>query len=193
MSLLNVGCGPHYADGWINTDVYQDDLVKPDIIVSRESRYPFDDCSFDAAYLGHVIEHIEWTQVASFISEISRIVKPGAPILIVGPDIKKTIDLYSSGDLDWDSTESILEHQHFNYQDSNKNSFWDGASHFWNCHYERVAMLLRSIGIEDIQNASEEIARHPLIDNWYDVSNGIIWPIVAKVKWQFGILFKNKK
>lgn len=191
MKFLNAGCGPHYVDGWINIDVYQDELIRPDIIVSRESAYPFSDSSFDAAYLGHIIEHIEWTQVAGYISEICRIVKTGAPILIVGPDVKKTIEAYSSGHLDWSSLEATLEHQHFNYQDS-KNVYWDGASHFWNCHYERIAMLLRSMGIDDIQDASEEIFSNPSTDGWHDESNDIIWPVVSKINWQFGLLFKNK-
>lgn len=193
MNLLNVGCGPHYANGWLNTDVYQDELVKPDVVVERGLRYPFIDSYFDGAYLGHVIEHIEWTQVDDFILEISRVVKPGAPILIVGPDVKMTIDLYAAGLMDWNLLEAIIEHQHFNFQDSRKNSFWDGASHFWNCSYERVEILLKSIGVEDIQNTSNEIKLYPYVDGWYDLQNGIIWPIVAKVDWQFGLLFKNKK
>ena len=193
MNLLNVGCGPHYASGWINTDVYHDELVKPDVIVERGLGYPFEDSFFDAAYLGHIIEHIEWNLVAGFLSEISRVVKPGAPILIVGPDIKKTIDLYSKGLMTWDSVEVILEHQHRNFQDSKDNSFWDGASHFWNCSYERVSLLLDSLDIEEKYNASDEILKYPFTENWYDLQNKIVWPIVSKVEWQFGLLFKNKK
>lgn len=193
MKFLNVGCGPHYVNGWTNVDVYQDDLFKPDFIIERNSSLPFEDSHFDAVYMGHVIEHIEWEKVSEFLMEVIRVTKSGAPVLIVSPDTKRTIDLYSNGFITWEEVETIIEHQHLNFQNSKDNSFWDGASHFWNCSCERVSLMLDSLKIENKYEVSDEILRYPFTEKWYDLQNGIIWPIVAKVHWQFGLLFKNKK
>jgi predicted SAM-dependent methyltransferase len=52
-NLLNAGCGTWYADGWVNTDTWEDDNTKPDIVVKAGEPYPFPDNHFDAIFLGH--------------------------------------------------------------------------------------------------------------------------------------------
>ena len=193
MQFLNVGCGPHYAEQWVNTDLFQDEITKPDIVVSPDNPYPFSDNYFDAIYMGHILEHMPWNDVDKFIKDMMRIAAPGAPILIVGPDTKSAIDLYADGDMTWEMLEAIIEHQHFNFQDGRQNQHWDGASHFWNCSGERICMLLEDIGIKEYKPATQEMLKYPHVDGWYDFDNYIVWPVVAKVNWQFGILFKNNK
>jgi SAM-dependent methyltransferase len=171
----------------------KDDTTKPDVVVPRSGPYPFDDNYFDAAYMGHVLEHLPWDDVAPFIQDILRTVKPGAPVLIAGPDSTKAIQLYRMGEIPWALVETILEHQHFNFQESRQNIDWDGASHFWNCSAERICLLLSSLGIKRYQDVTNEMSQYPYVNGWYDTSNGIIWPIVAKVNWQFGVLFINNK
>ena len=34
--LLNVGCGTHYIDGWVNTDVWEDHSTTPDVLVKMD-------------------------------------------------------------------------------------------------------------------------------------------------------------
>jgi len=193
LQFLNVGCGPHYAEQWVNTDLFQDEITKPDIVVSPDNPYPFSDNYFDAIYMGHILEHMPWNDVDKFIKDMMRIAAPGAPILIVGPDTKSAIDLYADGGMTWEILESIIEHQHFNFQDGRQNQHWDGASHFWNCSGERICMLLEDIGIKEYKPATQEMLKYPHVDGWYDFDNYIFWPVVAKVNWQFGILFKNNK
>lgn len=191
MKLLNVGCGTHYASGWVNTDVWENENTKPDVRVEAGKPYPFENNTFDAAYLGHVIEHISWKEVTSFLDDISRIVKPGAPMLIVGPDVYKTIKRWANKEEPWEMVMSTMEHQDINYQPGREHEWWDGAHHHWNCHEDRVFKLLETMGFSNIQNVFEQIPNDPNGKSWTD-DNGFLWPVVGKYHWQFAFKCTNK-
>lgn len=193
MKLLNAGCGTHYAQGWVNTDVWSSDTTKPDVVVRSGEPYPFEDATFDAAFLGHVIEHMPWTHVPSFISDISRTVKPGAPILIVGPDVLKTIQRWKDGHEPWHMVLSTMEHLDMNFQPDREEEWWDGAHHHWNCHEDRVAKLLYKMGFASITNVFNLIPNDPLGTSWYDKEFDITWPVVGKYHWQLAIRFLNTR
>lgn len=184
---LNVGCGSHYADGWVNTDVFQNDHIKPDHLVSVKGRYPFDDSTFDVVYMGHVLEHIEWEYVPNFLKEMSRISKPDALFMVVGPDMYRALDMWKNDEISIDLVSNILEHQDTNYQDSDTNNLRDGAPHFWNCHEKRVLNLLISLGFIDVTSQFETL----ILKN--ERYGNIDWPLVSGIQWQFALSFKNNK
>lgn len=184
---LNVGCGAFYADGWVNTDVFQNDNIKPDYVVPTSGRYPFDDSTFDVVYMGHVLEHIAWDSLPAFMAEMSRIAKPDAVFMIVGPDTYRTLKMWKNDEIDLELVSTILEHQDMNYQDIDEEVLRDGAPHLWNCHEERVSKFLRHLGFKNIQSEFDS-----LLINGEDCL-GIAWPLVANVRWQFAVSFMNKK
>ena len=185
MNLLNAGCGTHYANGWVNTDVWESDTTKPDVKVEPGQPYPFDDHTFDAVFLGHVLEHIEWSLVPSFMMDINRVAKPGAPMLIVGPDVYRTINRWKDGSEPWFMVESVLEHQDVNWQPDRQHEWWDGATHHWNCHESRVVALLNRLKFPDIEVLTESVTAG---DGWKDLHNpSIKWPTIAYSPWQFAI------
>lgn len=189
MMLLNAGCGTHYASGWVNTDVWENDDTRPDVRVQPGQLYPFDDNTFDAVFLGHVIEHIDWSLLPAFLSDMARIAKPEAPILIVGPDVYRTIDRWRDGLEPWWMVQSVLEHQDVKVEDRPADEVWDGATHHWNCHEERVLTLVTSLGFPDVQVVSDTI---PTGNDWPDpVHPDVVWPIVAKAPWQCAVRFTN--
>ena len=188
MQLLNAGCGTHYAKGWVNCDVWESNTTRPDVKVTPGEPYPFDDNYFDAIYLGHVLEHIDWHLVPVFLDDMRRIAKPDAPILIVGPDIVKAIQRWSDGREPWHMVMSTLEHQDFNWQPGRQTEFWDGATHHWNCHHERVWNILSDMGFSNLQDYFDLIPNSTQMTSWVDPSSGIEWPVVAKWHWQFAIL-----
>ena len=192
IKLLNVGCGTHYAEGWVNTDTWETDTTKPDVRVVPGQPYPFEDNYFDAAYLGHVLEHIPWGEVHSFLEDISRIVKPGAPMLIVGPDVFKTIQRWKDEQEPWSMVLATIEHQDVNYQPDREFEWWDGAHHHWNCHEERVERLLNSLGFDSIVNVFDAIPNDPIGKSWLDEESQIEWPVVGKYYWQLAFTCKNK-
>lgn len=189
MNLLNAGCGTHYAKGWVNTDVWESDTTKPDIRVKPGQPYPFEDNTFDAVFLGHVLEHIDWKEVPSFLTDMSRVAKPNAPMLVVGPDVYKTIERWKDGYEPFWMIQSVLEHQDINLQPDREHEWWDGATHHWNCHEARVVSILGDMGFPNIQVVSDDI---PNGNNWKDPQvQGIVWPIVSKAPWQCGVRFTN--
>lgn len=191
MNLLNAGCGTHYAKGWVNTDVWESDTTKPDFKVQPGKPYPFDDDHFDAVFMGHVIEHIDWSDVVPFMNDMSRIAKPNSAMFIVGPDIYKTIERWKAGAEPWWMVESVLEHQDINLQPGRKHEWWDGATHHWNCHEQRVVSLLEAMGFTNIESVSDQMPNY--VDNWRDPHlPGLVWPSVQKAPWQFAIRFNNK-
>jgi len=187
MKLLNAGCGTHYAQGWVNTDVWVSDTTKPDVKVTPGEPYPFEDDTFDAIFLGHVIEHIDWKDLPAFMNDMRRIAKPGAPMLIVGPDVFKTIKLWSENQQPWWMIESVMEHQDINLQPDREHEWWDGATHHWNCHEKRVELLLRTMNFENIENVFDIM---PNGNNWPDNHvQGLVWPVVGKYIWQLAYRF----
>ena len=191
MKYLNAGCGTHYAQGWVNTDVWESDTTKPDVKVTPGEPYPFDDNTFDAIFLGHVIEHIKWDAVADFMKDMQRIAKPNAPFLLVGPDVFKTIERWKSNLEPWWMVESVMEHADMNFQPDREDEWWDGAHHHWNCHEKRVESLLNGLGFTEITNVFPIIPNDPNGKNWTDPLNGIDWPVVGKYYWQLCYRFTN--
>lgn len=189
MKLLNAGCGTHYAAGWINTDVWENEDTKPDVRVEPGKPYPFEDDTFDAVFLSHVLEHIYWSDVPGFLKEMSRVAKPGAPMLIICPDVYKTIKLWHSGSQPWWMVQSVMEHAEIMPEHLGDTPWWDGATHHWNAHEERVEQLLNSLSFPNIQNVINII---PNGNMWRDIYvSEILWPVVAKADWQLAFRFNN--
>ena len=193
VKYLNAGCGTHYAQGWVNTDVWESDTTRPDIRVTPGEPYPFEDNTFDAVFMGHVIEHMPWEYVPTFLKDMSRIAKQGAPMLIVGPDVYKTIKRWKDNEEPWYMVMSVMEHLDMNFQPDRETEWWDGAHHYWNCHEERVGKLLTGMGFTDIENVFELIPNDPLGKSWHDAKTGITWPVVGKYHWQLAYRFSNPK
>jgi len=191
MKFLNAGCGTHYAEGWVNTDVWANETTRPDVKVEPGQPYPFEDDTFDAVFLGHVLEHIPWKEVPAFLYEMKRVAKPNAQFLVCGPDIFRTIDRYAMGQEPKHILMAALEHQDMNLQPGRENEWWDGAHHHWNCHNDRVAKLLSATGFSEIIDVFEIIPQSPQMRGW--LNNGIPWPIVGHWKWHFAILCVNTK
>lgn len=192
MNLLNAGCGTHYANGWVNTDVWDDGITtKPDIKVEPGKPYPFPDSHFDAIFLGHVLEHMDWNDVPDFLNDMKRIAKPNAKFLICGPDVLKTIKRWAQGQEPWEMVLSTMEHQDINTQPAREHLWWDGATHHWNCHHERVWNLLIRMGFVSLVDAFDFIPKNPSGKNWKH--EGILWPVVGHWYWHFAILCTNNK
>lgn len=189
-NLLNAGCGTHYANGWINTDTWVTQDTKPDVKVEPGKPYPFEDNYFDAVFLGHVLEHIPWKEVPEFLKDMKRIAKDGAPFLICGPDVRRTIKRWKAGQEPWEMVLSVMEHLDVEDTHVPGLEWWDGAHHHWNCHHDRVWKLLDSCGFKNLSDVFDVIPKDPKGKNWID-SNGINWPVVGHWHWHFAIMCNN--
>jgi len=96
---LNLGSGNEYREGWVNIDV--DPRWKTDILCDIEKGIPLEDNSIEEVFIKHVLEHIEPRKFQFVMSELVRVCKKNAKIVIYCPYFScsityKTIDHISS-------------------------------------------------------------------------------------------------
>lgn len=169
MNGLNIGCGTHYADGYLNIDVVRNDDTHPDEVVPR-GPLPYPDASFDRAYCGHLLEHIDWGQpLLDFLADVKRILVPGGQIMCVGPDVERTLQMWKQDRIPWGHMLAVLEHAP---SPADLNGDWPEARHHWNCTQGRVVMALEHAGFQQIDPSD-------------DVGD---WPAVGfSADWQFAV------
>lgn len=98
---LNLGSGPWYAEGWTNVDLRDPDDGSrgPDVYASIFDLAAFEDGTFHRAYLGHVLEHLEWERIPDALAEVRRVLVPGGTVMVVGPCILRAIATRQPTDL----------------------------------------------------------------------------------------------
>ena len=86
-TCVNIACGSSYVDGWHNFDYapLSPVVVKANLL----ERLPLSDASVDVLYSSHFLEHIPRKRVRKFLSECFRVLKPGAQIRLVLPDLEE--------------------------------------------------------------------------------------------------------
>jgi predicted SAM-dependent methyltransferase len=89
---LQVGCGPHHLDGWLNSDLL--DNPDRDIFIDITRPLPFPDNSLDAVYAGEVIEHVSEPHGRLFLSEVFRALKPNGVLRLTTPDLRDICRLF---------------------------------------------------------------------------------------------------
>ena len=174
--FLNVGCGPHLASGWINTDVIETEEIRPDLVVSMENPFPFEKGSFDRAYVGHVIEHMPWHSLPEWLDQLSSVLSPTAEVMFVGPDALRAIEGYRLDRTKWEEMLAIIENV-TSYHGGEER--WDEDRHQWNCSEKRVADLLISCGWKNVEQKG--VATGGLLPNLGD------WPVVSQARCQFAV------
>ena len=170
---LNVGCGPHRTDfpGWINTDVVrQPGYIEPDLIVTNDDPLPFPAYSFDRIYMGHVLEHIPWEKVVSFLKLAKEALKSDGELMVVCPDINRCLTKYVNGEDSLHWYKGVLEDD-MHYQTTE--SEWFGARHCWNAYEERVERVVNIAGYKNVQIVD--------ISNTAELAG---WPVTSQADWQ---------
>lgn len=89
---LNFGCGQRFAKGWVNVDFHSE---SPDVQrVNLLRRWPFPNEHFDAVYSSHTLEHFSLHTAEQLLRECVRVMKKGAVIRIVVPDLENACREY---------------------------------------------------------------------------------------------------
>lgn len=93
--LVNVGCGPRnsvtlpaYFDTWRQLRVDVDPSVQPDIIADLTDLAPIPDCSADAVWAAHCVEHLYEYQVRIALAEFRRILREDGFVCVIVPDLQ---------------------------------------------------------------------------------------------------------
>ena len=138
---LNVGSGPHYAPGWVNIDVAvrEEESPPPDVVVdifNLGSVFP--PRIFQKAYVGHVLEHLEYDLVPQALSTIARHLVPGGTIMVVGPCILKAVETRQPPSL----IQAIV---------ADPRQRFDPAAHSWTPTTALTLEAMRAAGLEGVR------------------------------------------
>ena len=86
LKKLNLGCGEHKKEGYINVD--WSPLNNPDVVQDLNAMpYVFENNSFDVIEAFHVLEHLD--KPFAVMSELHRILKPGGILHVKVPHFSR--------------------------------------------------------------------------------------------------------
>jgi predicted SAM-dependent methyltransferase len=105
-ALLDIGVGENYTPGWIHAGYYRAPRLwlmlrkvrlAKDLEVETDLRKQLNCRSnaLDGVYSGHTLEHLYPKEALKLLSEIFRILKPGAWLRINVPDLGKYVAFYN--------------------------------------------------------------------------------------------------
>ena len=93
--LLHVGCGPKYKEhtpfknqNWREIRLDINPAVQPDVVGTMTEMEAVDDCSVDALFSSHNIEHLYPHEVPIALAEFYRVLKPIGFVLLTCPDLQ---------------------------------------------------------------------------------------------------------
>lgn len=99
---LNLGCGPVRPTGWCNVDPYPQDYPPERVIVADPLvGLPWGPETFDGAVAHHTIMMIDFVNMTPWLSEVRRVMRPGAVLRISTPDILGAFDAYDENRPEW--------------------------------------------------------------------------------------------
>jgi predicted SAM-dependent methyltransferase len=99
MRRLNWGCGEHVVPGWINSDVK--DAQGTDLVADIRDGLPLADECLDYAVSVHALPEFAYPELDSVLRELRRVLVTGGVLRLALPDLRKGIDAYLRGDMDY--------------------------------------------------------------------------------------------
>jgi len=90
---LQLGCGNHIIEGWLNSDYLPDNPNILNLDVTKP--FPIEDHQIDYIFSEHMIEHINYSEGNYMLSECYRVLRNGGKVRISTPDMRYLIDLYN--------------------------------------------------------------------------------------------------
>ncbi len=93
---VHLGSGPHVLDGWQNLDL----LNYPGVISHDLTRpLPYMGGTVSMVFTEHFLEHLTEQDAINLLKECHRVMKPGAVMRIIVPDLAQHTSDYVSGNL----------------------------------------------------------------------------------------------
>ena len=96
---VNLGCGGNWkAEGWFGLDMHATSFIwqvgaeKTYLDIDVKKGLPFADQSVDVVFSSHTLEHFTHAEAVVLLAEIYRVMKVGAPLCLVVPDMDIYVD-----------------------------------------------------------------------------------------------------
>jgi predicted SAM-dependent methyltransferase len=148
---LNIGCGPHRKEGWVNIDL----SPQADLSLDMRERIPLPNGSTMIIYSEHFLEHLDYPDDAKhFLQECFRLLEPHGLFRVGVPDTRwPLLDYAGLGDGRWlKANETERWHarwcktpmDHINYH------FRQDADHRYAYDFETLESVLKEAGFVEI-------------------------------------------
>jgi len=177
---LNIGCGPFRADPpWWNIDVvateHPEYPTRPDEVVPRDRSVVelFGRGSCRRIYMGHLLEHVAWEAVPTFLHDkVAPALVDDGELAIVGPDVYRVIEMYKNNQEGWDWVEACLEGPDAQFDlkgepTGDATEGWPEARHKWNAYEERVFRVVQyalpDFDVRAVPISQEYLKEYPLV------------------------------
>lgn len=214
LKKINLGCGPIGKEDWINVDwgilaiLHKNPLLeklflkfgflpkrynlkwpKNLMLHDLKKQLPFKDNDVDFVYISHVLEHFKKYDAERLIQECIRIMKRGALIRVVVPDLKLLAEKYVQGDIDYyKKIDELTGDEQLNKTDGNflladvlMDTFYPNfyrveftgfkkfmtrfiRPHCWMYDFESMKYLLKKAGFKNIKKEAFQKGNVPDID-----------------------------
>src|ERR1700737_2418640 len=153
---LNLGCGTHRKDGYLNVDLFPGG----DLTLDLRRNLPFESNCCELIFAEHCIEHIDYPDpVSHLFRECFRILAPNGLLRFSVPETEWPLTDYAKGP-DAEYFSACKEHswshpkycttrlEHINYH------FRQGGEHRFAYDEETARKVLESVGFEDVRRVS---------------------------------------
>src|SRR3954454_19034575 len=112
---LNIGCGGAWREeGWLGIDqrstaeIWQKSAELQYLDLDVRNGLPFPACGVDVVFSSHTLEHFTYEEGILLLFEIYRVLKVGAPLCLVVPDMDLYISSYVNRDQEFLTVPEII-------------------------------------------------------------------------------------
>ena len=147
---LHLGCGERHKDGYLNIDWRKTQATD---FVCDITAIPFKNNSISVIESYHVIEHLSKDDAIKTLENWYKMLEVGGKLVIECPNFDEAVKEYLDGNQD--RIYNIFGYRRF-----------PGDGHLFGYNYERLAMVLTSIGFSNICNVEPQdyhIAEEPCL------------------------------
>jgi hypothetical protein len=177
-SVVNFGCGPFAAPGYINIDGSATVLLaklplpaswiypkgsfvrvvrQAGIRYGRARRIEFPLATLDAFYSSHALEHIPQRDCANLMARVHGWLRPGGVVRVVLPDLRRLAEAYAGGAIDADA---FVRRTYLATESNSLLSRLFGVHHWM---YDSVSFsgLLQKVGFREVTETQFGVSRMP--------------------------------
>jgi len=152
---LHLGCGSKYLPGFLNIDA--NPLAKIDLWLDARNGLPFPSNSADSIYSTHMFEHFYDDELRGLLKECLRVLKPGAGIRLIVPNLASAISAYGEKRINW--FESSFPHHFDSLGGRFSNFIFCDGQHRTAFDFGYLDEVLRAAGFSQVEEAAEGQSR----------------------------------